>query len=189
MYKVKVISSTVRPGRKGPVVARWITEQANKHGFQAELLDLGEVNLPLMNEAVHPRLKQYEHEHSKKWSAKIEEAEAFIFVSAEYDFSYPAPLKNALEYLLHEWAYKAAGLVTYSGGPFAGVRSVFGLRTDLMSLKIPSLTETVHIPTVDQFINDEGVFTPSEQQLAAVKTMLTQLHRWTKGMKIIKEDK
>src|SRR5580658_2143159 len=152
MYKLKIISSSVRPGRKGPIVASWITEEATKHGaFEPELLDLGEIALPLMNEAAHPRMKKYEHEHSKQWSQKIDEADAFIFVTAEYDYSYPASLKNALEYLLHEWAYKPAGLVSYSIGPFAGVRAMNNLRPDLLSMKVVSLGEWVTIPSVDQF--------------------------------------
>jgi NAD(P)H-dependent FMN reductase len=56
-----------------------------------------------MNEEVHPIMKKYEHEYTKQWSVKIEEADAFIFVTAEYDYSYPASLKNAIEYLVHEW--------------------------------------------------------------------------------------
>jgi len=190
MYKVKVISSTVRPGRKGPTIAKWITDAANNHGgLEAELLDLGEINLPLMNEAIHPIMKQYEHEHSKQWSAKIEEADAFIFVTAEYDYSYPASLKNALEYLVHEWAYKPAGLVSYSIGPFAGVRAVSNLKPDLLSLKVIGLAEAVNIASYNQYIGEDGVFTPDEKLVAATNVMLTQLVRWTKGLKAIKEDK
>ncbi len=60
MYKLKIISSTVRPGRKGPTIAKWINEVAKNHGsFEVELLDLGEINLPLMNEPIHPALTQY----------------------------------------------------------------------------------------------------------------------------------
>lgn len=189
MYKLKVISATVRPGRKGPIVAGWIMEQVQKHGvFEAELLDLGEINLPLMNEAVHPRMRQYEHEHSKQWSQKIDEADAFIFVTAEYDYSYPASLKNALEYLVHEWAYKAAGIVSYSIGSFAGVRAMANLKADLLSLKVISLAEAVNVPIIDQFITNEGAFTPNEILQTSSVTMLNQLARWTKGMKIIKED-
>jgi NAD(P)H-dependent FMN reductase len=189
MYKLKIISSTVRPGRTGPVVAEWITETAQNHGFEVELLDLGEINLPLMNEAVHPIMRQYEHEHSKQWSAKIEEADAFIFVTAEYDYSYPASLKNALEYLVHEWAYKPAGIVSYSAGPFAGVRAVMSLKSDLLSLKTVSLGEMVNIPMLHQFINDENQFVADEKLNTATTLMLNQLLRWTKGMKAIKEDK
>jgi NAD(P)H-dependent FMN reductase len=59
MYKLKVISSTVRPGRKGPLVAHWITDLAKLKGtFDVEFLDLGEINLPMMNEAHHPSKKK-----------------------------------------------------------------------------------------------------------------------------------
>ena len=189
MYKLKIISSTVRPGRKGPIIAKWITELASKHGsFEVELLDLGVINLPLMNESIHPRMKQYEHEHSKNWSSKIDEADAFIFVTAEYDYSYPASLKNALEYLVHEWAYKPAGMASYSMGSFAGVRAVVNLKNDLLSLKTITLGEAVNIPTINQFISEEDIFTPNELISNSAMLMLNQLVRWTKGLKAIKED-
>ncbi|OCX52546.1 NADPH-dependent FMN reductase [Mucilaginibacter sp. PPCGB 2223] len=190
MYKLKIITSTVRPGRKGPVIAQWVGEAAKNHGgFDVEVLDLGEINLPLMNEAVHPIMKQYEHEHTKQWSARIDEADAFIFVTAEYDYSYPAPLKNALEYLVHEWAYKPSGIVSYSIGPFAGVRAVTQLKTDLISLKNVGLLEAVNIPSYNQFINEEGVFVPNELLINSANVMFTQLQRWAKGLKAIKQDK
>jgi NAD(P)H-dependent FMN reductase len=190
MYKLKIISSTVRPGRKGPAIAQWIAAIAKEHGgFEAEVLDLGEINLPLMNEPIHPIMRQYEHEHSKQWSAKIEEADAFIFVTAEYDYSYPASLKNALEYLVHEWAYKPAGIVSYSAAQFAGVRAVMSLKSDLLSLRTVALAEMVNIPFVNQLINEDGQFVPDEKFTALSKTMLNQLSRWTKGLKAIKEDK
>jgi NAD(P)H-dependent FMN reductase len=189
MYKLKIISSTVRPGRKGPTIAKWIADEAQKQGnFEVEILDLGEINLPLMNEAVHPIMKQYEHEHTKQWSAKIEEADAFIFVTAEYDYSYPASLKNAIEYLVHEWAYKPSGLVSYSAGQFGGVRAVMSLKTDLLSLKNIALAEGVNIPSYNQFINEDGYFVPSEFLTNSAHAMLKQLTRWAKGMKAIKED-
>jgi NAD(P)H-dependent FMN reductase len=186
--KVKIITSTVRPGRKGPVIGKWVTEAAEKFGFEAELLDLGVVNLPLMDEAVHPILKQYEHEHTKQWSAKIEEADAFIFVTAEYDYNYPAPLKNALEYLVHEWAYKPSGIVSYSIGPFAGVRAGVHLKADLISLRNIGLAEMVTIPSFNQFINEDGNFIPNELLEKSVEVMFIQLKRWAKGLKAIKED-
>src|ERR1700712_4629105 len=134
MYKLKIISSTVRPGRKGPTIAKWIADVAKAHNnFEVEILDLGEINLPLMNEAVHPMMRQYKHEHTKQWSAKIEEADAFIFVTAEYDYNYPAPLRNALEYLFSEWNYKAAGIVSY-GGVSAGTRAANSLKADLATM-------------------------------------------------------
>lgn len=189
MYNLKIISSTVRPGRKGPIIAKWIEEVAKKNGlFNVELLDLGEINLPLMNEAQHPRLKKYEHEHTKKWSTTIEEADVFIFVTAEYNFGYPSPLRNALEYLSQEWGYKAAGIVSY-GGVSAGTRAANTLKGDLATLGVVALSDAVNIPFFTQFINDKSEFVPNDITTAAAEKMLKELLRWTKGLKAIKEDK
>ena len=189
MYNLKIISSSVRPGRKGPTIANWIAETARKNElFNVEVLDLGEINLPLMNERNHPAMKKYEHEHTKQWSAKIEEADAFIFVTAEYDFGYPSSLRNALEYLFQEWGYKAAGIVSY-GGVSAGTRASNALKNDLAALKIVPLAEQVNIPFFTQFINEQGQFVPNEITVKAADSLLKQLVRWTKGLKLIKEDK
>ncbi|WP_224994646.1 NADPH-dependent FMN reductase [Cesiribacter sp. SM1] len=189
MYKLKIISSTVRPGRKGPKIAAWVADTVRRDGrFQVEVLDLGDTNLPLMNEAAHPVLKQYEHEHTKRWSEKIEEADAFIFVTAEYNFGYPSALRNALEYLVQEWAYKAAGIVSY-GGVSAGTRAANSLRADLTTLRVVPVYEMVNLPFFAQFINDLQEFVPSEVTQKAAEAMLNELFRWTKGMKLIKENK
>lgn len=53
MYNLKIISSTVRPGRKGPLIANWISEVAKKNdNFIVEIFDLGEINLPIMNDSL-----------------------------------------------------------------------------------------------------------------------------------------
>jgi NAD(P)H-dependent FMN reductase len=188
MYNLKVITSTVRPGRKGPIVADWIVSHAKKHeNFNVELLDLAVINLPMMNEPNHPLMKNYKHEHTIKWSASIEEADAFIFVTAEYDYNYPAPLRNAIEYLALEWQYKAAGIVSY-GGVSSGTRASNSLKSDLATMKIVPLSEAVHIPFFSQFITD-GIFVPNEITVKSADTMLKELLRWTKGLKTIRENK
>ena len=189
MYELKIISSTVRPGRKGPHIANWIAEQARQHGsFNVEVLDLGEINLPLMNEPHHPVQQKYTHEYTKNWSAKIESAEAFIFVTAEYDFHYPAPLRNALEFLYHEWGYKAAGIVSY-GGVSAGTRAAKNLMGDLPCFKVVPLTDMVNFPFFSKMFNEQGEFNPPEVSTKSAEKMLNELARWSKGMKAIREDK
>jgi NAD(P)H-dependent FMN reductase len=188
MYNLKIISSTVRPGRKGPIVTKWIADIARQDdNFGVEILDLGDINLPMMNEPNHPSLKKYEHEYTKWWSAKIDEADAFIFVTAEYDYNYPAPLRNALEYLHHEWGYKAAGIVSY-GGVSAGTRALNSLKNDLSTFKMVPLTEAVNFPFFQQNISDDNEFEASDISHKSATAMLKQLVRWTKGLKIIKED-
>jgi NAD(P)H-dependent FMN reductase len=184
--KVLVISSTVRPGRRGPVVAQWVVDQLNQNeAFEATLLDLGEFHLPLMNEVNHPRLQKYELEHSKAFSEQVKNAEAFVMVTGEYDHTYPAPLKNALEYLVFEWQFKVSGIVSYSGGYFAGVRAADKLKGDLMSKKVVPLMETVHIPNVDQLIQEKK-FQPTEAISKSLGVLEKALIRWNKGMEVIR---
>jgi NAD(P)H-dependent FMN reductase len=188
MYKLKIITSTVRPGRKAPIVAAWVVEMAKAHGrFEVELLDLGEINLPMMDEPNHPAMKKYQHAHTKKWSASIEEADAFIFVTAEYDYNYPAPLRNALEYLYQEWGYKAAGIVSY-GGLSGGTRASNSLKADLATFRTMAIPEAVNFPFFTQGINDQDELVVNEVSEKAAQKMLDELLRWTKGMKMIREN-
>ena len=188
MYNLKIISSTVRPGRKGPVVAAWITKLAEKNGnFNVEYIDLGALNLPMMDEPNHPVMTMYKHEHTKRWSAKIDEADAFIFVTAEYDYNYPAPLRNALEYLSQEWGYKPAAIVSY-GGVSAGTRAANSLKADLSTFRMVPLAESVNFSFFQQNINDENKFEVNEISHKAAENMLKQLVRWAKGLKAIKQD-
>jgi NAD(P)H-dependent FMN reductase len=142
----------------------------------------------MMNEPNHPSLKKYEHEHTKKWSAKINEADMFIFVTGEYDYNYPAPLRNAIEYLFHEWQYKVAGIVSY-GGVSAGTRASNSLKSDLVTMKIIPISEAVHFPFFSNNIKEDGRFEVSEISVKAADTMFREMIRWEKGLKIIRENK
>jgi NAD(P)H-dependent FMN reductase len=123
MPKLGIVIASTRPGRVGLPVAEWISGIAREHaGFDVQVIDLAELDLPFMDEPKHPRLHQYEHEHTIRWSETVDEIDAFLFVMPEYNFGFTAPLKNAIDYLHHEWAYKPVGLVTY-GGVSAGTRA------------------------------------------------------------------
>lgn len=187
-YELKIINSTVRPERKGPLITDWISgiTKADEN-FHTEVIDLATLNLPMMDEPNHPSKKNYVHAHSKAWSATVESADAFIFVTAEYDHNYPAPLRNALEYLFWEWGYKPAGIVTY-GGVSAGTRALNSLKSDLVSLRCIPLIESVNFPFFSNQIKD-GKFEVNEISTKAAATMLSQLKRWAKGLKAIREDK
>jgi NAD(P)H-dependent FMN reductase len=117
-----VIAST-RPGRVGLPVARWFTERATEHGaFEIQVVDLAELDLPFLDEPRHPRLRQYTQDHTHAWSEMVDAADAFVFVTSEYNHGYPAPLKNAIDDLNQEWKDKPLGFVSY-GGVSAGTRA------------------------------------------------------------------
>lgn len=182
LLKLQVIISSTRPGRQGPAVARWFFEAARRHGsFDVELVDLAEVDLPLLDEPAHPRLREYLHDHTKRWSAKVDSADAFVFVTPEYNFSSPPALINALDYLVQEWNYKPVGFVSY-GGASGGLRSVQMTKNIVTTLKMMPMLEAVHIPFFSQFIDEAGEFAAGEGHEKAAAGMLTELARWAEAL-------
>src|SRR5690606_34553661 len=101
-----------------------------------------------------------QNEHTKKWSAVIDSADAFIIVLGEYNYGIPAPVKNAIDYLYNEWMYKPVGIVSY-GGVSGGMRSMQMLRQVLSALYSLPLSTGVSIPFFSKFFQD-GTFLPEE---------------------------
>jgi NAD(P)H-dependent FMN reductase len=180
---LQVIVGSTRPGRKGLAVARWVQRLAEEHGgFDVELVDLGELALPVFDEPRHPRLQRYTPQHTREWSAIVGRADAFVFVTPEYNHSFPASLKNALDYLSVEWADKPAGLVSYRGVS-AGLRAATALKPVLAALRMVPVVEAATIPFVQQFLTDDGAFLPNEQLAEGGTAMLEELLRLTTALR------
>jgi|SRR5690348_5229417 NAD(P)H-dependent FMN reductase len=175
MPRLAVIVASNRPGRVALPVAQWFASVAEQHGgFEVDLVDLAEIALPFFDEPSHPRLRQYEHDHTKAWSERVEAADAFVIVTPEYNYGMPAILKNALDYLHHEWAYKPVAFVSY-GGVSAGTRSVQMAKQVVTTLRMFPIPEAVAIPFVQQFLDDEQRIVPNEVMSGAAKAVLDEL--------------
>jgi NAD(P)H-dependent FMN reductase len=180
--KLHVVIASTRPGRIGLPVGKWMFDAASRHGkHDVTLVDLVVVNLPLLDEPTHPRLRQYTKEHTKAWSATVDAADAFVFVMPEYNYGSPPALLNALDYLYHEWQYKPVGLVSY-GGVSGGLRSAQMIKLVATTLKLVPLPEAVSIPFVSTFVK-EGVFTPSDAHEKSAAAMLDELLKWTLALR------
>ena len=176
MPTLTVIVGSTRPGRAGQPIAEWFIDRARSHGgFDVEVADLAEIGLPLLDEPHHPRLRRYTRQHTHEWSARIDRADAIVFVTPEYNYGYPAAIKNAIDYLHQEWKDKAAGFVSY-GGIAAGTRAVQQLKQVITTLKMVPVFESVNIPFHTQFIQD-GRFEPNDVLEQAATAMLDELLR------------
>ncbi|HTR74056.1 MAG TPA: NAD(P)H-dependent oxidoreductase [Solirubrobacterales bacterium] len=177
-----VIAST-RPGRVGLPVGEWFEAHALGHGgFDVDRADLQEIGLPFMDEPHHPRLRDYTHQHTKDWSARVDAADAFVFVHPEYNYGMTAPLKNALDYLHQEWQYKPVGLVSY-GGISAGTRAAQMVKQVVTTLKMFPLPEAVSIPFVAQFLGEHGELVPNDVMEKSADAMLDELVRVSGALK------
>jgi NAD(P)H-dependent FMN reductase len=182
-----VIVASTRPGRVGRKVADWFVEQAIANGtFEIEVVDLAELALPFVDEPNHPTLRQYTKQHTLDWSAKVAAAEAFVFVMPEYNFAFNAPLKNAIDFLFHEWHYKPVGFVSY-GAVSGGLRAVQMMKQVVTAVKMFPLYEAVPISFVRKRITESGEFEADDVLAAAAVTMLTELHRVAIGMTALRE--
>lgn len=185
MPKLEVVITSTREGRLGVPVAVWLAEQARRHAqFDVGVTDLKELALPLLDEPHHPNKRQYQHEHTKRWSAIVDAADAFVFVVPEYNHSMPPALLNALDYLYHEWSYKPASFCSY-GGAAGGARSVVIARSMLPALKMMPIPEGVAFPYFSKLIKD-GKLEPGEAPEQAATKMLDELLRWSHALRVLR---
>lgn len=180
--RLLVIVASVRDGRVGKPVGDWFVDFAREHGaFEVDVADLKEIDLPLMTEPNHPRLRQYTQEKTWAWSRMVDAADAFAVVMPEYNFAATAPLINALDYLVQEWAYKPVGLVTY-GGISGGLRAAQSIKPLITSLNMMPIKEAIAIQWVASHVDDDGRFEPNEHHCSSGEAMLDALARWTRAL-------
>lgn len=180
--KLNIIIGSTRPGRIGPAIAQWASSFASEHGkFEVNLVDLADFALPVFDEPKHPRMQDYVHDHTKAWAASVDAADAYVFVTPEYNYFPPASLINALTYLSKEWAYKPAAVISY-GGISGGLRAAQELRLMLTTLKVMPIPEGVPLPMVFQMLDPEAGFTPTQPVTDGTKLVLDELHKWATGL-------
>lgn len=177
MTKIAIILGSTRPGRKGEQVAHWILERARERGTaEYELLDLAEIGLPHLDEAIPAGAGQYANAHTKQWAATVARFDGFIFVTPEYNHSIPGALKNAIDYVGAEWANKAAGFVGY--GVYGGVRAIEHLRLVLSQLQVATVTQAAAFNLMTDF-QDMSEFRPADYHAASVAGLFDQVEAWS----------
>lgn len=179
MTRIGIILGSTRPGRVGESVAQWVNAVAQQRSdADYELVDLQEVGLPLLDEPYPPALARYQNSHTLAWAAKVGSFDGFVFVTAEYNHSIPAALKNALDFLHAEWNDKAVGFVSY--GSAGGARVVEHLRAVTAELSMASVRPQVMLPFATDF--DDAGFNPSDGQREALGAVLDAVVRWSEAL-------
>jgi NAD(P)H-dependent FMN reductase len=178
MPVLQIVIASTRPGRVGPTIADWVCQRAEAHGhFDVEPVDLADVALPLLDEPHHPRLGNYVHEATQRWSDTVRRADAFVFVMPEYNHSFNAALKNALDHLFSEWGDKPVAFVSY-GGISGGLRAVAAIKPVVAALRMVPVLEGVVLPFAQAHITD-GTFAANDNHDLAAQVMLDELLRMT----------
>lgn len=185
---VLVLVCSTRPGALGPAVGTWLTEtitpRARELGVDLMPLNVADLGLPFLDEEEHPSTGIYRHEHTRRWSATAEAADGFIVITPEYNYGMPATLKNALDYLGPEWAWKPVGFVSY-GHTSAGTRAVQHAKQVVTTLRLVPLGATVAIRIADAV--QDGRVRPDAALAGAAVGVLDELVRVTQALRPLRE--
>ncbi|CAN5143248.1 NAD(P)H-dependent oxidoreductase [soil metagenome] len=189
---VKVILSSTRQNRQGEKISGWVMQELiGSKNLNVELLDLREYELPYYDDPLPASLlkQPYLPEVRQKWAEKIKEADAFIIITPEYNHSYPAVLKSALDSIYSEWNNKAVAFISY-GGSANGSRAVEHLRLVAIELQMAAIREGIHIG----LFSGEQIFDEAGQMLVKSNThklqkLTDQLVWWGEALKIARDVK
>jgi NAD(P)H-dependent FMN reductase len=195
MLKIAVVVGSTRPGRRCRAVADWVADTLAHHpstepggSVSLHLVDLAELELPLLNEPLPPIFGNYESAWTQEWADTVGAFDAFVFVTPEYNHSLPAVLKNAIDVVWAEWNDKAAGFVSY--GVHGGTRAVEHLRQVLAEVKVAGVRSQVVLSMYEDFAitdpTEPGEFTPRAHQAAILAEMFDELVAWAVALKTLR---
>ncbi len=170
-----VIGST-REGRRGPAIAEWFrTVARQRRNMDLDVIDLAAAGLPdVLTDSRPPEVTSL--------ASRLDKSDAFVIVTPEYNHSFPAPLKSAIDWYSAEWQAKPVGFVSY-GGISGGLRAVEQLRQVFAELHAVTVRNTVSLHGISARLAQEGTLLDSDGSEEAARAMLDQLAWWARALK------
>jgi NAD(P)H-dependent FMN reductase len=151
-----VIYGSARQSRQGIKAARFLVRKLEERDHDVSLIDTKERELPFLDFMYKEYAEGEAPEVMEAVAETLRCADGFVIVSAEYNHSIPAALKNLLDYYQSEYFYKPSAIVTYSAGPFGGVRALVNLRGILAELGTPSIPSAFPVSFIGKAFDDNG---------------------------------
>lgn len=186
--KIGIIISSTRASRIGQSAAEYVHSVAQKRtDLSFEIIDLRDYPMPFFDEIASNAYVPSTNEVAQTWQKKIGSLDGFIFITAEYNNSITAALKNALDYAYPEWNRKAAAYFSY--GSAGGARAVQHLRDICVELQMAPIRQSVLIMGNDFYpiMNGQKQIQDLPNLESQVMSMLDQLSWWTTALKNARE--
>lgn len=169
---VLLVMGSTRAGRNCPKITAWIAQIGrDRTEFTYEVVDLEDWPLPMDDEPAIPAIGPYAQPHTRAWSDKVKSADAVIFVTPQFNWGYPAALKNAIDHLYPEWHDKPAAIMTYGG--HGGTRCARQLRQVAASVEMRVAVTAPAIRLSKAVIRQGASFDPDHD----FRTHLPSIHR------------
>ncbi|WP_353952877.1 NAD(P)H-dependent oxidoreductase [Knoellia sp. S7-12] len=173
MNQLRIIVSSTRPSRIGHKVTQWVSEQAAAEQWEVKILDLAEIDLPFFDEEDMPMKGNYAKPHTQAWASEIFESDAVVVVTPQYNRSFPAPIKNAIDYLFAEWDSKPVAIVGYG---WSGASDAAADLTKVLTHVKADVVGEIGLSFPEQ-LSTEGVVIDGDAAAIELRGLLDTLHR------------
>ena len=154
--KILIFYGSYRSDRQGIRLAHFLRDAFNGRGAYAELIDAKAIGLPMLDRMY----KEYPSGEAppalEELAAKIRGAEAFVFVTGEYNWGVQPGLKNLTDHFLEEWFWRPAAIASYSAGRFAGVRAGLAWHGTLSEMGMVVVSSTLAVGTIGHALDAQG---------------------------------
>ena len=182
MAHIQIIIGSTRPARVGKKIADWYLSQIQSvSGNSYELVDLAEINLPFLNEPIPASHGVYSRPHTKEWAAVVAKADAYVWITPEYNHAPSPALLNAIDYLSGEWHYKPVAFVGY--GTLGAARAIESLVSVASELRMVPLKERVWVNEPWVNVTEAGEIITSGGNPVG---QIAELAKWADATKVLR---
>jgi len=181
--RILVLYGSYRSDRRGIRLADFLVSRLNQKGAAAELIDAKAVGLPMLDRMYKEHAPGTAPPAMEALAAKIREADAFVFVTGEYNWGVQPGLKNLTDHFLEEWFWRPAAIASYSFGRIAGARSSTAWRATLGEMGMVVISSTLTVGPIQEALDLAGNPTgPSGEALVrAFGRFADDLAWWTQA--------
>jgi NAD(P)H-dependent FMN reductase len=161
---IGIIVGSNRPSRICLSIAEWAAGTMQHDSLNLAIIDLAEINLPFLDEPEIPAHHHYQKNHTRAWSELVNSYDGFVLVFPQYNWGYPAVLKNAMDYLYDEWAGKPVSIMCYGG--HGGFQALIAMKLVTQGLRMYSMATNPPLTIEDEMFDEQGQFKDIYQAFA-----------------------
>jgi NAD(P)H-dependent FMN reductase len=155
--RILVLYGSYRADRKGIRLAKFIMAGLTARGDLPDLIDAQAVNLPMLDRMYKEYPTGSEPPAMQALAGKIRSADAFVFITGEYNWGVQPGLKNLTDHFLEEWFWRPAAVVSYSAGRLSGARANMVWHGTLSEMGMVVISSTLAVGPIESSLTAEGV--------------------------------
>ncbi|MBV8684246.1 MAG: NAD(P)H-dependent oxidoreductase [Caulobacteraceae bacterium] len=155
-HRILVFYGSYRSDRLGERLARFLIEGLQQRGEDVEFIDAKAIGLPMLDRMYKEYPAGSAPEALERLAGKIRQADAFVFVTGEYNWGVQPGLKNLTDHFLEEWFWRPAAIASYSFGRLAGTRSSYAWHNTLSEMGMVVISSTLTVGPIRDTLDEEG---------------------------------